>query len=98
MKISGNVKVIKWSDHAGNKIGTLDEGTSFKGFIPGLSVGDSIEISGIEKNHPKFGRQIEVDQFKFLNPDEDQLAIQESLRFLHVTLELKKRGKIIFGS
>ncbi len=83
-------------DGKGNLIGILSDGTTFKGFIPGLAKDDKVEIRGIERTHPRFGTQIEVEEFTFIMPNAEQKAIQETLQFLHGDLELKKRGKMIF--
>ena len=96
MKSSGSLMSIRWTDNKGNLIGTLSNGTTFKGYIPGLNIGDQIEITGPEKTHPKFGNQIEVEDFVYLSPNAEQKAIQETLKFLHGDLDLKKRGKMIF--
>ncbi len=92
----GRVAAIKWSDNEGNMIAILEGGVTFKGYLPGVNVGHEIKISGKEVQHPKFGKQIEIEQYDFLNPTEEQMAIKETLDFLHKELGLQKRGQNIF--
>jgi exodeoxyribonuclease V alpha subunit len=92
----GRVTAIKWSDNEGNMIAMLELGITFKGYLPGVGIGHEIKIMGKEVVHPKFGKQIEVEQYDFLNPTEEQMAIKDTLDFLHKELDLKKRGQNIF--
>jgi len=92
----GRVTTIKWTDNEGNMIAIMEPNITFKGYLPGVSVGHEIKIIGKEVTHPKFGKQIEVEQYDFLSPTEEQMAIKETLDFLHGELGLKKRGQNIF--
>lgn len=92
----GRVSVIKWADNQGNMIAMLEPNVTFKGYLPGVAVGHEIKIIGKEVTHPKFGKQIEVEQYDFLAPTDEQMAIKETLDFLHKELDLKKRGQQIF--
>lgn len=94
--ITGTITAVRWTDGAGRIIAVLDNKISAKGFLPGVGVGSKIEVSGVEKIHPKFGPEITAHDYSFVEPTPNEVAIVESLRFLHQTLGFKKRGEMIF--
>jgi exodeoxyribonuclease V alpha subunit len=96
LSATGTVTIVKWSDPAGNAIVILDHKTTVKGFMPGVRVGSEIQVQGKERDHPKFGMQIEVASYRFTKPGTVETEIMDVLEFLHDKLELKKRGEKIF--
>lgn len=80
--VEGTVTRIKFAGEESFLIGEINCSTTFKGNMPGVKLGSKIIIKGREKEHEKFGPQILVSTYDFVNPTEAEKKLIESRKFV----------------
>lgn len=80
--VEGSVTHIIYAGTESFLIGKLNGDTTFKGSMPGVCVGSRIIIKGREQEHDKFGDQINVSSYEFINPSVPEQKLMDSRKFI----------------
>jgi len=57
-----------YSDETGYAIARLEKGATAVGNLPGVSVGETVKLSGDWITHPQYGKQFKIDSFSPIYP------------------------------
>ncbi len=94
--VEGSVTHIIYAGAESFLIGKMNGDTTFKGNMPGVCVGSRIIIKGKEQTHDKFGDQINVSSYEFINPSTAEQKLMDSQKFIEgLDIGQKTTAKIL---